>query len=178
MRFLKLHHITTSLTNQKNVQKLIRHPVTLTPTVSLKAIGEFGSFENQLPILFAWCPAIYTVLTFTISLPASKTKKINSPSIYPDQRSPSGREGGSLLSRFHIEAAVASQFSSKTLLCLPSVLLSVCWENTSFPLCWAISRISSDTTEAFLYEGFSSEVPCSSELSLHPVWTSNMALTI
>lgn len=26
--------------------------------LSLKAIREFGSFEQELPVLIAWCPAI------------------------------------------------------------------------------------------------------------------------
>ena len=42
-------------TNQKNVYELVRQPTTFTPNValkipSLKAIGEFGPFEHEVPI--------------------------------------------------------------------------------------------------------------------------------
>ena len=44
-------------------------PETLTLNVafkntSLKHIGEFGSFEHELPVLLAWCLAVNTVLSF------------------------------------------------------------------------------------------------------------------
>ena len=34
-------------------------------TAPPKAIEEFGSFEHELPILLAWCPAMNAVLFFT-----------------------------------------------------------------------------------------------------------------
>ena len=53
---------TSPPTNQKKVHELIMHPMTLTPNnyfknPCLKATGEFRSFEHELPILLAWCPA-------------------------------------------------------------------------------------------------------------------------
>lgn len=54
------------------MQELITHPLTLslTPKVafktpSLKALGEFGSSEPELPILLAWHPANNAALSFT-----------------------------------------------------------------------------------------------------------------
>ena len=43
-------------TNQRIIRELVTHPVTHTPHLafrnpSLKAIGEFGSFERELPVL-------------------------------------------------------------------------------------------------------------------------------
>jgi len=48
------------------------HPAALTPNVafkipSLKATGEFSSFEHELPILLTWHPEINAVLSFTRS---------------------------------------------------------------------------------------------------------------
>ena len=36
-------------------------PHTVFKNPSLKALGEFRSFENELPVLLAWCPAINTM---------------------------------------------------------------------------------------------------------------------
>ena len=39
-------------------------PHTVFKNPSLKALGEFRSFENELPVLLAWCPAMNSVHSF------------------------------------------------------------------------------------------------------------------
>ena len=51
-------NMTLLPTNQKRVHELVTHPTTLSPITvfknpCLKAIGEFGSFEHELPVLLA-----------------------------------------------------------------------------------------------------------------------------
>ena len=57
-------------TKQNKVVELITHPAILTPNVafknhSLRAIKKFGYSEHELPVLLAWHPEIFAVLSFT-----------------------------------------------------------------------------------------------------------------
>ena len=69
LRFPKHQPAISPPTNQKNMHELIMHPATLITYVAfnnpwLKAIREFLPFENQLPMLLAWHPALSLTTTW------------------------------------------------------------------------------------------------------------------